>query len=84
MLSLVWVALAGACISVWPEVRYGSVGWHHIVHVKNDCDRSFVCDVSTDVNPVPQRVTVGPRREVEVVTFLDSPARVFTPRVECK
>lgn len=79
-----WVVLAVACIAVWPEVRYGNVGWHHIVHVRNNCDRKYVCDVSTDVNPQPQRVTVGAHAEVEVVTFLDSPARTFTPKVDCR
>ncbi len=79
-----WLVLAQACLSVWGEVRYGNVGWHHIVHVKNNCDKAFTCDVSTDVNPQPQRVTVPPHQEVEVATFLDSPSRVFTPNVRCK
>ena len=76
--------LVTACISVWGEIRYGNVGWHHIVHVKNGCDKPFTCDVSTDVNPQAQRVIVGPKQEVEVVTFLDSPSRVFTPHVTCR
>jgi hypothetical protein len=75
--------LMQACISVWPEVRY-VVGYNHIVHVANTCDAAFVCDVSTDVSPEPQRVSVPPRTEIEVVTFIGSPARVFVPNVQCK
>ena len=70
------------CISVWPEARY-VVGYNHIVHVANACDSAFVCDVSTDVNPEPQRVRVPAHTEIEVVTFLGSPSRVFVPKVEC-
>jgi hypothetical protein len=84
MWIIAWLVLAEACIAVWPEARYGAVGWNHIVHIQNRCDQAFTCDVSTDVNPQPQRVIVGPHQELEVVTFLDSPWRVFTPNVQCK
>jgi hypothetical protein len=40
--------------------------------------------VSTDVVPTPQSVTVPGNKSVEVVTYLDSPASKFTPRVTCE
>lgn len=72
------------CIRFWPEARYGALGYNHIVHVQNGCDANAECRVSTDVNPQPVSVQVPGRKQVEVNTFLGSPAREFTPRVECK
>ncbi len=74
---------AGDCISFWGEARFGGVGYDHIVHVTNKCEQSAVCDVSTDVSPAPQTVNVPGGRSVDVVTYLDSPVRKFTPRVTC-
>lgn len=92
--SLGFVALAAAplaalaqtpepCVRAWGEARYGNVGYHHLVHLANACPVDADCVVSTDVNPEPQKVQVPARSEVVVTTFLDSPARVFTPRVTC-
>jgi hypothetical protein len=74
---------AAACIRVRAEARYRALGYNHIVHVADICESAAECDVSTDVNPQPTHVTVPPKSEVEVNTFLGSPARVFTPKVEC-
>lgn len=72
------------CIQVWGEARSRNAGYDHIVHINNRCDDSAVCDVATDVNPVPIRVTVPPNQEVEVLTFRGSPAREFIPKVDCR
>ncbi|HEX7672290.1 MAG TPA: hypothetical protein VF395_21990 [Polyangiaceae bacterium] len=72
------------CVDTWAESRYRNYGYDHIVHVNNRCERSATCQVSTNVNPVPQHVTVLPRQEVEVLTFRGSPSRDFAPRVECE
>jgi hypothetical protein len=77
-------AAVPACIGFWGEARFRGYGYYHIVHVANDCARAAVCDVSTDVNPTPERVTVPAKQQVEVVTFQGSPAREFVPHVECK
>jgi hypothetical protein len=75
---------AGApCVAVRTEARYGAVGYNHVVILRNRCDMSQLCTVSTNVNPVPQSAPVPPRAEVEVVTFLGSPASVFVANVEC-
>jgi len=75
---------AAKCIRATPEARYRGLGYNHIVHVANACASDAECDVSTDVNPQPTHVTVPAKSEVEVNTFLGSPARVFVPKVECK
>lgn len=73
-----------ACVRVRPEARYRNLGYDHIVHLDSGCDRDAFCDVSTDVNPAVQRVVAPARRSVEVVTFIGSPARVFSPKVSCE
>jgi hypothetical protein len=75
---------AAACIKFRPEARYRALGYNHIVIVDDVCAASAECDVSTDVNPQPIHVTVPGKGEVEVTTFIGSPARVFIPRVDCK
>jgi hypothetical protein len=72
-----------ACVEAWGEVRYRS-GYDHIVHVRNGCEKPVLCAVSTNVNPDPQKVTVPPKEEIEVLTFRGSPAREFVPKVDCK
>jgi hypothetical protein len=71
------------CIKVSHEARYRGLGYNHVVIVSNVCARAADCRVSTDVNPEPQDVSVAGGSQVEVVTFLGSPARDFTPRVTC-
>jgi hypothetical protein len=75
---------AATCIKVRPEARYRGLGYNHIVHVADVCASAAECDVSTDVSPEPTHVSVPAGGEVEVNTFMGSPARVFVPKVECK
>ena len=75
---------AAACIKVRPEARYRALGYNHIVHLTNVCKATAECDVTTDVNPQPTHATVPAGEHVEVNTFLGSPSREFTPKVECK
>ena len=74
---------ADACVRFWGEVRYGALGYNHLVHIANSCSAEAECVVSTNVSPEPQKVTVEGKSEVVVTTFLGSPARAFTPRVKC-
>ena len=73
-----------SCIKSWGEARFGALAYNHIVHIANACAPDAECTVSTDVNPEPQKVTVPGKSEIEVTTFMGSPARVFTPHVKCK
>lgn len=72
------------CVEVWPEVRYRNYGYDHIVHLYSRCEIDAYCKVSSDVNPNPTDVVVPKGEEVQVLTFRASPAREFTPRVECR
>ncbi|HEX7670345.1 MAG TPA: hypothetical protein VF395_12205 [Polyangiaceae bacterium] len=71
------------CIDVWPEARYRNYGYDHIVHINNHCAERAVCEVSTDVSPRSQRVTVDAGQELEVLTFRGSPSRDFQPLARC-
>lgn len=73
-----------ACVMVRAEARYIVAGYKHIVILTNGCSKAVVCSVATDVNPAAQTVEVASNATVEVVTFLESPSRVFTPNVSCK
>lgn len=72
------------CVEVSSEARYRGYGYDHIVRIANGCERAATCDVSTDVNPTPERTTIPSKEQVEILTFRGSPAREFVPRVECK
>jgi hypothetical protein len=72
--------LEWACAS---PARYLGLGYNHIVHVADVCASAAECEVSTNVNPQPTHVSVPAGGEVEVNTFMGSPARVFVPKVEC-
>ncbi len=72
------------CVRSWSEVRYGNAGYDHIVHVANDCQAPATCDVSSYVSSEPIRVIIQPGSKQEVVTMRGSPARRFTPKVECR
>jgi hypothetical protein len=71
------------CIHFWPEARYRALGYDHVVHIKSACSADAHCKVSTDVNTEPLDATVPAHAEVEVVTWVGSPAREFTPTVTC-
>jgi len=72
------------CVRVWGEARYRGLGYEHVVHLENGCEKPMVCDVATSVNPEPQRVALAPSEATAVITFVGSPAREFVPRVECR
>ena len=64
-----------ACVTVKPEVRYGGLGYDHVVNLTNGCPKTVDCVVKTDVNPDPQPVTVKSKETVSVMTWRGSPAR---------
>jgi len=72
-----------ACIQYWPEARYRALGYDHVVHIRSHCANDARCEVTTDVNPETLETTVPARGEVELVTWVGSPARKFTPQVRC-
>lgn len=73
-----------SCVTVRGQARWGAGAYNHIVRVHNGCERSVRCRVATDINPRPTEVTVRAGESAEIITFLGSPAREFTPRVSCE
>jgi hypothetical protein len=72
------------CVGVSSRAVYRNYGYDHIVYLTSRCDRAATCDVSTDVNPTAEHVTVPPKERIEVLTFRGSPASAFTPHVTCR
>ena len=72
------------CVRVTSQARWGAAGYNHIVTVANGCERPVSCEVATDVNPRPTHIDVPAGESREVTTYLDSPARAFSPRVQCE
>lgn len=72
-----------ACIQFWPEVRYQNYAYDHIVHLLNACETQAICLVSSDIVPTPVKVVVPNGEETAVLILRGSPAREFTPHVEC-
>lgn len=72
------------CVTWYGESRSTGYGYRHVVVLKSACKVSKTCDVSTDVNPEVQRVTVAAGETKEVVTFLEAVGPTFTPKVVCK
>lgn len=71
-----------SCVSYRAEARF-SIGYDHLVHVTNACERVVQCHVSTNVNPTGVEVRVAPQRTETVLTFRGSPASTFTAEVDC-
>lgn len=72
------------CVEFRGEARYRNYAYDHIVILESLCDKRMLCDVSTNVNPNPIRVSIHPRESLEVTTFRGSPAREFTATVHCE
>lgn len=72
------------CVHVSGEARWGAGAYNHVVRIQNQCERAARCQVATDVSPQETQVRVAAGQTTELVTFLGSPARAFTPRVSCE
>jgi hypothetical protein len=73
----------GGCVDVTTQASYASVGYDHIVTLKSGCKVRMACKVSTNVNPDPANVDLGPGETQSVVTWRGSPAYEFTANVTC-
>lgn len=71
------------CVEVTKEAPYQAYGHTHIVVVRNGCDSRIQCQVATNVDPEPQRVTVAPGETSRTATRRGSPSREFDARVTC-
>jgi len=73
-----------SCVDYRAEARYSGVGYDHLVHISNQCERAAKCDVSTNVNPDKVQVVVAAKATETVLTWRGSPAREFTAAVSCR
>lgn len=73
-----------SCVDYRAEARYSGVGYDHLVHIANQCDKAARCDVSTSVNPDKVQVVVASKATETVLTWRGSPAREFTAAVRCR
>lgn len=71
------------CVKYRGRVRY-SLGYDHLVDLENSCQKRVVCSVKTNVNPQEQQVHLDVGETSTVVTYIGSPAREFTPQVNCR
>lgn len=72
------------CVTVRGEARWGADAYNHVVVVQNRCEALVRCQVATNVNPQATALEVPAGETRELLTFLGSPAREFTPRVQCQ
>lgn len=73
-----------SCVAISTASIYVPYGYNHVVTLANGCTRTADCDVSTDVNPEPQKVAVAAGTRAEVTTFMGSASQTFTARVACR
>ncbi len=71
------------CVKYWGEARGQAYGFKHVVHLDNQCPKPASCDVSTDVSPEVQKVSLAKDERIEVVTYLESTVANFVPKVVC-
>ena len=71
------------CVAARSEARYRNYGYDHVVILQSACQKAASCEVSTNVNPEVQLVSVAPGERLELLTFRGSPARDFAARVHC-
>lgn len=72
------------CVSFTAEARYAGIGYNHLVHIVNACDKLASCSVSTNVSPDVINARVGAKGTETVLTYRGSPASTFVANVECK
>ncbi len=73
-----------ACAQASHNARFDGSGYSHIVSVTNTCDYALTCTVTTNANPRPATMRISAGQSGSVNTFLSSPAREFTPTVNCE
>ena len=73
-----------SCIEYRAEARYSGVGYDHLVHISNQCERAAACEVFTNVNPDKAHVVVASKATQTVLTWRGSPAREFKATLSCR
>lgn len=71
------------CAHVSHNARFDGSGYSHIVSVRNTCDYTITCSITTNANPTASTLLITAGQSSSVNTFLSSPASDFTPTVNC-
>ncbi len=71
------------CIFYTAQALLGVAGYNHFVTVANRCTQTAACEIVTSANPEPTSVVVPASEERTVITYRESPARVFEVAVRC-
>lgn len=72
------------CVDVRGELQdMGPMGYQNVVFLKNQCDETIDCDVSTTVDSSLHRVRLGFNGDAEVITRAGGQRTEFEPRVNC-
>ncbi len=72
-----------SCLAFTAEARYRGIGYEHLVHIANACEKAANCRVTTDVNPSVMEARVEKRTVLTVITYRGSPASTFVANVQC-
>jgi hypothetical protein len=72
------------CIHYSTQAVLGVAGYNHLVYISNACTKEALCEVATSANPTPIDVSVPPSETRAVITYRESPARVFEAKVRCR
>lgn len=71
------------CVEVRAEAIYGAYGYDHHVYLRNGCDKTVRCEVTTSSNPEVTTVTVAVGETQDVVMFRGSPASEVSATAKC-
>ena len=72
------------CVHYRAEAVLGVAGYNHFVYVGNACASTAYCNIVMSANPTPIDVTVAPSETLAVITYKESPARIFQAKVQCR
>jgi hypothetical protein len=71
------------CVRAEATARMQAYGFDHWVTVTNTCDRPMSCEISSDVQPTPNRARLATGARQEFLLWRGSPASAFQARVDC-
>jgi hypothetical protein len=73
-----------ACVHYSAQAVLTAVGYNHVVYIKNACTETAECEITTSANQVSIDVDVPAKKTRAVITYRNSPARIFDVRVKCR
>ena len=71
------------CVEVRTEAIFSGYGYDHHVILRNGCDKTVRCEVTTNSNPEPTTVTLEKNEQQDIVMFRGSPASEVSATTKC-